>query len=215
MTREHRRNPGPLTAFVTLMAIVLGSVAATAQQQDTAQATAVFAGGCFWCVESDFDPIPGVVATTSGYTGGVTRNPTYEQVSSGGTGHYEAVQITYDPSKVTYEQLLTAFWHSVDPTDDGGQFCDRGQSYETAVFVASAEERQIAEASKTAAETALGRAIVTPILDAGPFYAAEDYHQDFYVKSPIRYKLYRWNCGRDQRIRQVWGKDAYMGIPRH
>ena len=184
---------------------------ASAQQLEKA----VFAGGCFWCVESDFDKVPGVVATVSGYTGGKTENPTYEQVSAGGTGHYEAVEITYDPTKVSYGALLTAFWHSVDPTDDGGQFCDRGRPYQTAVFVANDEQRGVAEASKNAAEGILGKPIVSPILAAAPFYAAEDYHQDYYQKNPIRYRYYRWGCGRDNRVKEIWGEHAYEGIPGH
>jgi peptide-methionine (S)-S-oxide reductase len=200
---------------LVLFAAAFAGNAAGKQAEDKALATAIFAGGCFWCVESDFDPIPGVVATTSGYTGGMVPNPSYKQVSAGGTGHYEAVRVTYDPTKVSYGQLLTAFWHSVDPTDSGGQFCDRGQSYETAVFVANAEERAAAEASKTAAQQALGRTIVTPILDAGPFFEAEGYHQDFYKKSPLRYKYYRWSCGRNQRVEELWGDMAYEGIPNH
>ena len=178
--------------------------------------TATFAGGCFWCVESDFDHVPGVVETVSGYTGGTVENPTYEQVSAGGTGHREAVRITYDPSRVSYEELLTAFWHSVDPTDPGGQFCDRGESYETAIFVHDEEQRRAAEASKAAADEALGdETIVTPIEDAGPFYPAEDYHQGYYEKNPLRYRYYRWSCGRDARIEQVWGERAFEGIPDH
>ena len=184
---------------------------ASAQQLERA----VFAGGCFWCVESDFDTVPGVVATVSGYTGGKTENPTYEQVSAGGTGHYEAVEITYDPTKVSYGALLTAFWHSVDPTDDGGQFCDRGRPYQTAVFVANDEQRSVAEASKNAAERILDKPIVSPILAAAPFYAAEDYHQDYYQKNPIRYRYYRWGCGRDNRVKEIWGEHAYEGIPGH
>lgn len=177
-------------------------------------ATAIFAGGCFWCVESDFDHVPGVLKTVSGYTGGRTKNPTYKQVSYERTGHREAVEITYDPTKVTYNQLMTVFWHSVDPTDAGGQFCDRGVSYESAVFVANAEQRRIAEASKAAAMQSLGQKIVTKIEDAATFYPAEGYHQDYYTKNPVRYKLYRWNCGRNQQVEKVWGAKAYTGIPK-
>ncbi|MDE0031083.1 MAG: peptide-methionine (S)-S-oxide reductase MsrA [Deltaproteobacteria bacterium] len=195
------------------VAAALLLVAHTASAQQLPKA--VFAGGCFWCVESDFDKVPGVVSTVSGYTGGKTADPTYRQVTAGGTGHYEAVEITYDPAKVGYEALLTAFWHSVDPTDDGGQFCDRGQSYETAVFVANDKERRLAEASKAAAQKQLDRPIVTPILPAGPFFAAEDYHQDYYKKNPVRYRYYRFSCGRNRRVRDVWGEHAYEGIPGH
>lgn len=218
MTSRFRLRHGLLAAVLALFAVLSGPAAVAQQQDQTAEkplATAIFAGGCFWCVESDFDGVAGVVDTTSGFTGGVVPNPTYKQVSAGGTGHFESVRVTYDPAKVSYAQLLTAFWHSVDPTDGGGQFCDRGQSYETAIFVANAEEREKAEVSKKAAEQALGRAIVTQILDAGPFFPAEDYHQDFYKKSPLRYKFYRWNCGRNQRVKELWGDKAYMGIQGH
>lgn len=177
--------------------------------------TATFAGGCFWCVESDFDYIPGVVRTISGYTGGVTPNPTYKEVSSNRTGHREAVQIVYDPSLVSYEDLLIAFWHSVDPTDSGGQFCDRGSSYETAIFVNGEKQRRLAEASKAAVEKRLDMAVVTPIEGAGPFFPAEDYHQDYYKKNPLRYRYYRWACGRNQRVKELWGETAYRGIPGH
>ncbi|MCB2054745.1 MAG: peptide-methionine (S)-S-oxide reductase MsrA [Geminicoccaceae bacterium] len=177
--------------------------------------TAIFAGGCFWCVESDFDEVPGVLETVSGYTGGTTEKPTYRDVTNGGTGHHEAVRITYDPAQVSYEALLTAFWHSVDPTDAGGQFCDRGPSYETAVFVLDEEQRRAAEASKAAAQESLEDPIVTPIEDATTFWPAEDYHQGYYEKNPLQYKYYRWSCGRDARIEQVWGKDAFKGIPDH
>lgn len=191
---------------------LMGALAVAAQAKELK--TAVFAGGCFWCVESDFDKVPGVVKTESGYTGGTVANPTYEQVGHGGTGHREAEQITYDPAVVSYEDLLTVFWHSVDPTDAGGQFCDRGHQYTTAVFVADAEQRRQAEASKQAAQADLGKPIVTPIVDAGPFYPAEGYHQDYHDKNPLKYQYYRWACGRNQRVEELWGPRAYMGIPK-
>jgi peptide-methionine (S)-S-oxide reductase len=197
---------------LTVIPLVTGPTGA-ARAQETA--TAVFAGGCFWCVESDFDAVPGVTETISGYTGGTVPNPTYEQVSHGNTGHYEAVEITYDPAKVTYAELLTAFWHSVDPTDAGGQFCDRGHSYKTAIWVKTEAERQAAEASKAAAEKELGAKIVTPILDATPFFSAEGYHQNYYQTNPVRYRYYRWGCGRNQRIEELWGDAAYKGIAKH
>ncbi len=198
--------------MLTVVAVLsLCAHTASAQQLDKA----IFAGGCFWCVESDFDKVPGVVATISGYTGGKTENPTYEQVSADGTGHYEAVEITYDPAKVGYEALLTAFWHSVDPTDGGGQFCDRGHSYKTAVFVANEKQRSAAEVSQKAVQKTLDKPIVTPILAAAPFYAAEDYHQNYYKNNPVRYRYYRWGCGRDKTVKQVWGEHAYKGIPGH
>lgn len=176
---------------------------------------AIFAGGCFWCVEADFDKVPGVLETVSGYTGGTVADPSYKQVTAGGTGHREAVRIAYDPAQVSYEDLLTAFWHSVDPTDPGGQFCDRGQSYETAIFVADEAQRMAAEASKLQAQEALGRPVATPIEAAGPFYPAEDYHQDYYKKNALQYEFYRWRCGRDDRVAEVWGDRAYDGIPGH
>ncbi len=197
--------------FTVAAALLLFANGASAQELKKA----VFAGGCFWCVESDFDKVPGVVSTISGYTGGKTDDPTYRQVTAGGTGHYEAVEITYDPAKVSYEMLLAAFWRSVDPTDEGGQFCDRGQSYATAVFVANEKERARAEASRKAAQTIVDKPIVTPILAAGPFYAAEDYHQDYYKNNPLRYRYYRFSCGRNRRVKELWGEHAYEGIPGH
>ena len=195
-----------LVTLVVVMSLT-GSIQAAPHQ------TATFAGGCFWCIESDFDKVPGVVSTTSGYTGGHTADPDYDQVTTGGTGHREALQIKFDPGKVSYSQLLEVFWHSVDPTDPGGQFCDRGESYQTAVFVHDDQQRQLAEASKKAAMAALRREIVTPVEAAGRFYPAEEYHQDYYRKNPIRYRFYRWNCGRNQRVKEVWGNKAYTGIP--
>lgn len=202
-----------IRAFIAAAATALAFVASTTSAQQLE--TVIFAGGCFWCVESDFDRIPGVVRTTSGYTGGSIENPTYKQVSRGGTGHLEAVEIAYDPSQVTFDDLLTAFWHSVDPTDPGGQFCDRGDSYATAVFVNNENERSAAETSKQATARELGQEIATPIRDAGTFYPAEEYHQDYYTKSPTRYRYYRWSCGRNQRVEALWGDRAYVGIPEH
>ncbi|WP_425071489.1 peptide-methionine (S)-S-oxide reductase MsrA [Sagittula sp. S175] len=180
----------------------------------------VVAGGCFWCVESDFERVPGVSEVVSGYTGGSVDNPTYKQVTRGGTGHYEAARITYDPAKVSARQLYDMFFRSVDPTDAGGQFCDRGDSYRTAIFVADPAEKQAAQAAKADAEKALGQKIVTPILDAKTFYPAEDYHQDYYkgdkrvltrfgpIKQSDAYKRYRDACGRDQRVKALWGNAA-------
>ena len=180
-------------------------------------AVATFAGGCFWCVESDFDRVPGVVKTVSGYTGGTVENPTYEQVTAGGTGHREAVRIHYDPEQVSYERLLHVFWRSVDPTDGGGQFCDRGVSYRSAIFTGSEEERHLAQASKDAIDQSevLDAPIATTIEPAGAFYPAEDYHQDYYTKNPIRYRFYRFSCGRDSRVQQLWGDQAHDGIQAH
>ena len=198
------------------MLAVLAAHAALATSDDEL-ATATFAGGCFWCVESDFDAVPGVVETISGYTGGTVDDPTYKQVTAGGTGHREAVQIRYDPKEVSYERLLHIFWRSVDPTDGGGQFCDRGESYQTAVFVGNEEERRLAEASREALEQSmvLDSPVVTPIEQAGEFHPAEDYHQDYYIKSPFRYRYYRFACGRDSRVQQLWGKEAHDGIGGH
>jgi peptide-methionine (S)-S-oxide reductase len=171
-------------------------------------AAAVFAGGCFWCTESDFDHIPGVVSTTSGYAGGRIANPGYQQVSAGGTGHFESVRVVYDPARVSYQTLVARYFRTVDPLDAGGQFCDRGSQYRTAIFVANAAERRIAEATKVRAAALLGKPVATLVLPAGPFYAAEDYHQDYYRKNPVRYRYYRAGCGRDARLAAVWGKSA-------
>jgi peptide-methionine (S)-S-oxide reductase len=189
------------------------SFGTTAGSPPTGLAVATFAGGCFWCMEPPFDALDGVVSTTSGYTGGRTERPSYAQVGAGGTGHLEAVRVVFDPSKVSYERLLEVFWHNVDPLDTGGQFCDRGETYRTAVFVHDAGQRRLAEASKAAleAEDRWRGAIVTQIRDAGPFWPAEDYHQDYYRKNPARYRFYRWNCGRDARLREVWGSSAAGG----
>ncbi len=173
------------------------------------RAEAVFAGGCFWCVESDFDKIDGVISTVSGYTGGTLANPTYRDVTYGESGHYEAVRVTYDPTKVTYEELVNFFYRHVDPTDAGGQFCDRGDSYRTAIFVGSAEQRSVAETVTAGIDGSgvLSAPIVTPVKTLGAFYAAEDYHQDYYQKQPVKYKAYRNACGRDRKVGQVWAND--------
>jgi len=172
-------------------------------------ATATFAGGCFWCVESDFEKVPGVVEVISGYTGGHTMNPTYEEVSAGGTGHVEAVQVLYDPKKVSYEDLLDYFWRHVDPTDPNGQFVDRGSQYRSVIFYHNEEQKRLAEESKTALEKSdrFHKPIATTIVPFTKFYKAEDYHQDYYKKNPVRYKFYRWNSGRDQFLKEVWGDE--------
>ena len=182
--------------------------------------TAVVAGGCFWCVESDFEKVPGVKKVVSGFAGGTKANPTYKQVTAGGTGHYEAVKITYDSNKVSYDELMRLFFRSVDPTDGGGQFCDRGNSYRTAVFVSDPAEKAVAEAAKAEAGAALGATIATKIVNAGTFYPADDYHQNYYKSDDIiltrfgprtkasAYALYRDACGRDERIKALWGADA-------
>jgi len=211
----HRLKPALLA-----MAILLGYAAQCGKADAQSVETAIVAGGCFWCVEADFEKVAGVREVVSGYTGGTVANPTYRQVTRGGTGHYEAVEITYDPSVITYSQILDLFLKSVDPTDAGGQFCDRGDSYRTAIFVGNAEERRTAEAAVAAAKAALGRDVVTPVLDEAPFYLAEDYHQDYWKSDDIiitrfgprsketAYKLYRDACGRDQRVRELWGAAA-------
>jgi peptide-methionine (S)-S-oxide reductase len=171
-------------------------------------ATAVFAGGCFWCVEADFDKVEGVIETTSGYTGGTVDNPSYKQVTRGDTGHYEAVKVTYDPSKVSYDELADYFIHHIDPTDAKGQFCDKGPSYRSAIFVSGQGERQSAEAVLKVAKKQLGQDVATAILPAGSFWPAEDYHQDYYIRSAVKYDFYRTACGRDDRVKEIWGKVA-------
>jgi len=182
-------------------------------RQDQGFQKATFAGGCFWCVEADFEKIDGVVRVVSGYTGGRTEDPTYEAVCSGRTGHVEAVQVTYDPKKVSYEDLLAVFWRHVDPTDDGGQFVDRGSQYRTAIFFHDEEQRRLAQASKEALERSgrFQRPIATEILPLERFYEAEDYHQDFFRKDPMRYKSYRMHSGRDAFIRDMWKNDPPGG----
>jgi peptide-methionine (S)-S-oxide reductase len=208
-----------LKAPLLVMLIGIGLMLQCASAE-AAQKRAYFAGGCFWCVEADFEKVPGVREVISGYTGGKTANPTYKQVSAGGTGHYEAVEIIYDDSRVSYDELLRLFFRSVDPTDAGGQFCDRGDSYRTAIFVTNAAEKAAADKAKAEAERELGRNVVTPVRSAGRFYPAEEYHQNYYKGSDIvltrrgpkakasAYKFYRNACGRDKRVRQLWGSDA-------
>lgn len=174
-------------------------------------AKATFAGGCFWCMEPPFDDIEGVRSTTSGYIAGDVDDPTYEQVSSGGTGHAEAMQVLYDPEEVSYEELLHVFWRNVDPFDAGGQFCDRGNQYRTGIFYHSDEQRRLAEASKAELTSRFDEAIVTPVEPATTFYPAEEYHQDYYEKNPLRYKFYRTSCGRDGRLEEIWGDEAGGG----
>ena len=196
-------------AVLLLALVALGAGPAGADEKPALPKTAftVFAGGCFWCMEPPFDALDGVLATTSGYTGGRVENPSYQQVSEGGTGHREAVRVEYDPARVSYPKLLDVFWHNVDPLDGGGQFCDRGPQYASAIFAADAEQRRLAEASKRALEQSkrFDQPIATEILDAGPFYPAEDYHQDYARENPLRYRYYRSRCGRDARLEAVWG----------
>lgn len=202
------------SGFVAAAIAVLSVTAAAAQMKGEAVAT--FAGGCFWCVESDFDNVPGVTKTISGYTGGILKDPTYRQVTAGNSGHIEAVQIFFDPTKTSYEKLLDVFWRSVDATDSGGQFCDRGESYATAIFANTPEQKKIAEASRARLEkSGKLKRVVTPVRTAGAFYPAEGYHQDYYKKNPLRYKFYRASCGRDARIKELWGAEAHKGIEKH
>jgi len=184
--------------------------AAPAAGANAAHATAVFAGGCFWCMETAFEGLPGVSAVISGYTGGEKKNPTYEEVSAGGTGHAESVEVTFDPAKISYEQLLQVFWHNVDPLAAGHQFCDYGTQYRSAIFYRGEEQWKAAEESKRKLEEEprFKGKIATQIVAATTFYPAEEYHQDFYKKNPVRYHTYRTGCGRDARLKELWGASA-------
>lgn len=217
-----------MTYLSTIKSITLGALIAVgvfAQSSVTKAAgteTLTVAGGCFWCVEADFEKVRGVREVVSGFAGGTTSNPTYKQVTAGGTGHYEAVQIVFDPATIGRDQILAMFLRSIDPTDAGGQFCDRGPSYRTAIFAANSTQKAAAEQAKAEAQSALGQKIVTPVLGAAKFYPADDYHQDYYksserlavtsvgvaVKKSVAYKRYRDRCGRDQRVKQLWGAAA-------
>ena len=207
MTRARQALLGALLLLAGL-AIALHSPHPGVAAPNARLASAVFAGGCFWCTEADFDKVPGVVSTTSGYSGGRSANPTYEQVSAGGTGHIEVVKVVYDPSKVSYQRLVAHFFRTVDPLDGGGQFCDRGSQYASAIFVANSAERRVAEATRQRAAALLKRPIATRVLPAAPFYAAEGYHQDYYKKNATKYTYYRWRCGREARLAKVWGSSA-------
>lgn len=207
----------PFLKVLVAITTILGGAHALSSQAAAAEETAILAGGCFWCVESDFDHVPGVLETTSGYIGGKTPNPTYKIVSAGGSGYLEAVEIVFDPDKISYAKLLDIFWRSVDPTDDGGQFCDRGESYKTAIFVTSDAQKSTAEKSKAAlnASGLLKNPVVTPIRTATKFYPSEDYHQNYAEINPIRYSFYRFNCGRDAKVEELWGDQAHRGIMEH
>jgi methionine-S-sulfoxide reductase len=206
-------------AFIALAGLAVAATAPSRAAQDAAapasqtKAVATFAAGCFWCVQADFDKLPGVVETLNGYTGGMTLNPTYDDVSTGRTGHTEAVQVTYDPARLPYEKLLDYYWHHVDLVDGRGQFCDRGNQYRPAIFVHTPQQKKIAEESKTALDASgrFTRKIAVQIVDAGRFVAAEEQHQNYYKTHPYRYKFYRAGCGRDARIEQLWGSDAHAG----
>lgn len=201
--------------FASAIALLAGAQFASAQPAAPSAApnaavaktaTAVFAGGCFWCTESDFEKLPGVLSAESGYTGGNTANPSYEAVSAGGTGHTEAVRVVYDPSKVSYPALVEYFWRTIDPTVKDRQFCDVGSQYRSAIFYGDAAQKAVIDASKAAIlKAGVVKQIWTQVAPASTFYPAEEYHQDYYKKNPIRYKYYRHNCGRDQRLEQVWG----------
>jgi len=194
-------------ARVILIVVLAVTVVSSAYAADQTGVKAYFAGGCFWCMEEVFEKVPGVISVTSGYMGGRVENPTYEQVSGGGTGHAESVEVVYDPAKVTYQVLLDAFWHNVDPVTPNAQFCDHGSQYRAVIFYQGEEQKRLAEESKHAIEQSprLPQPIVTELTKASQFYPAEEYHQDFYKKNPIRYKFYKFNCGRAQRLEEVWG----------
>ncbi|HKI61745.1 MAG TPA: peptide-methionine (S)-S-oxide reductase MsrA [Mariprofundaceae bacterium] len=191
---------------LAMMLMMISPGAAGAQAAKTE--TAIFAGGCFWCMEHPFDVLEGVISTTSGYTGGHKKNPTYEEVSAGGTGHAESMLVLYDPDKVSYEKLLDVFWHNIDPTTANRQFCDVGNQYRPAIFYNGEKQKLAAQASleKLKKSKPFPGDIVVEITPASTFYPAEEYHQDFYLKNPLRYKFYRYNCGRDQRLEQLWGE---------
>lgn len=200
-----------ILVFVFLGFFISTYVETKAPAQTTGEKTletATFAGGCFWCMEPPFDELDGVISTTSGYTGGQTKNPSYEEVSSGVTGHAEAVQVIFDPAKISYSRLLDVFWPNIDPLTPNAQFCDHGSQYRPAIFYHNEEQQRLAEASKKALEQSgrFTKPIVTEIVPAGEFYKAEEYHQDYYQKNPLRYKFYRYQCGRDQVLAQLWGK---------
>lgn len=192
--------------ILTLLIILLFSNSGNAEMlKDKKQEIAVFAGGCFWCMEKPFDKLDGVISTTSGYTGGHIKNPTYEQVSSGSTGHIESLQVIYDPLKIDYKTLLNTFWVNIDPLDATGQFCDKGQQYTSAIFYQNDEQKILAEKSLEEIAKKLSANIATRVVKGSDFYPAEDYHQDYYLKNPIRYNFYRSKCGRDKRLKELWG----------
>jgi peptide-methionine (S)-S-oxide reductase len=196
-----------LAISIGVILLLPGSAVYGASQPVAAAATAkaTFAGGCFWCMEPPYDKLDGVISTISGYAGGKTKNPTYEEVSRGATGHTEVVQVTYDPKKISYEKLLDVFWRNIDPLTPNRQFCDIGSQYRSAIFYHDENQKRLAEESKKALSKRFKEPIVTEIVAFTEFYPAEDYHQDYYIKNPLRYKYYRYNCGRDQRLEALWG----------
>ena len=195
-----------ISRYSKYMLVIISFLSANAVLSN--EARAIFAGGCFWCMEPPYDGLKGVLKTTSGFTGGFTANPTYEQVTFGDTGHYEVVEILYDDTIISYEELLAVFWRNIDPMDAGGQFCDRGSSYRTAIFVEGEKEKALAQSSKQTIQNQLDNYVMTLILPLSKFYEAENYHQDYYVKNPIRYKYYRFRCGRDDRLEELWGESS-------
>jgi peptide-methionine (S)-S-oxide reductase len=213
---EDRSWAGPVGLAIVALLLMCAGVAARAYAAEAsppapaATARAIFAGGCFWCMEPPFDALPGVISTTAGYIGGSRRNPTYEEVSAGRTGHAEAVEVVYDPARIGYETLLQVFWRNIDPIAVDRQFCDAGTQYRSAIFYVDEAQRRLAEASKAelAASRRFDRQIATEITAAGRFWPAEDYHQNYYEQNPLRYKFYRGNCGRDARLRELWGDEA-------
>ena len=197
-----------LSKIIAVFLVIGGAVHAAAQSPGSAQtAKATFAGGCFWCMEPPYDELEGVISTISGYIGGTKKNPTYEEVSAGTTGHAEAVQVTYDPKKITYQKLLDVFWRNIDPLTADAQFCDSGSHYRSAIFYHDETQKGLAEKSKKSLQKRFKQPIVTEIAPATEFYPAEDYHQDYYKKNPVRYKIYRYGCGRDQRLNELWGSE--------
>jgi peptide-methionine (S)-S-oxide reductase len=203
-----KRGRSFLNAVLTAGVLLVTAGGQAAEEPKLAKAT--FAGGCFWCMEEAFEKVDGVISVTSGYTGGRKSNPTYEEVSAGGTGHAEAVEVLFDPAKTTYAKLLEAFWRNIDPTTPDRQFCDRGNQYRPAIFYHDDEQKRLAEDSKRALEKAkpFKEPIATEIVAVSTFYQAEDYHQDFYKKNPVRYKFYKYSCGRAQRLEELWGSNA-------
>lgn len=208
MSRRTWTERATAVAAALYTAAALMAVAAAQEPSSSAMKlrSAVFAGGCFWCVEEAFDKVAGVTETTSGYTGGTVVNPTYEEVVAGGTAHAEAVLVRYDSSKVSYDTLLDVFWRNIDPFDAGGQFCDRGGSYRSGIFYNGEKQKALAVKSKKSIEERFGKPVATEIERLGPFYPAEMYHQNYHEENPLRYKLYKWNCGRAQRLEEIWGK---------
>jgi peptide-methionine (S)-S-oxide reductase len=208
MFKEAFQVPGlPLIISLLFLGLLASVHIGKDQSVSDRLARATLAGGCFWCMETPFDKVDGVISTTVGYTGGHKESPTYEEVSSGTTGHAEAIQIAYDPEKISYDELLQVFWQNIDPIDQGGQFCDRGNQYRSAIFCHDEDQKRLAEQSKQALiESRRFKEIATEITAASTFYPAEEYHQDYYKKNPIRYKFYRYSCGRDRRLKELWGE---------